>query len=344
MHQSKVVWRANPDISFPYAQQSNEADTIKANGEAPDLSSGISNEIAVPLQEQAVAQDNAAQGADQAAADQASAQAATQAQAQENMARNAAIVSETFAALKSSLLSEQTLSDRTHSQLESEITDNERLANDARAEQFATEQQLAAYAQEQSRAAQAQAQAQSQAQAQATSQGYPGQVAPPSAPNQAPGHSYNQAPNQAYNQALSQGFGSQAPNQMGYAPNQSWQAPVQGQMQMAPAAMQAAPAAPAPVAAQSALVGGAPSRPDADVYVQPDSSITYLENMMRFLNSKGLRVATYHPAWQYQPNDIILMPYAPYPMPSNRTFVMTNDKKAVWNFLKSEFASRGIAL
>lgn len=349
MHQSKVVWRANPDISFPYAQQSDEADTIKANGVAQDLSSGISNESAVPLQEQAVAQDNAAQGADQAAA-----QAAAQAQAQENMARNAAIVSETFAALKSSLLSEQTLSDRTHSQLESEITDNERLANDARAEQFATEQQLAAYAQEQSRAAQAQAQpqtmaqpqahAQSQPQAQASSQGYPGQVAPPYVPNQAHGASYNQAPNQAYNQAFSQGFGSQAPNQMGYVPNQSWQAPVQGQMQMAPAAMQAAPAAPAPVAAQSAPVGGAPSRPDADVYVQPDSSITYLENMMRFLNSKGLRVATYHPAWQYQPNDIILMPYAPYPMPSNRTFVMTNDKKAVWNFLKSEFASRGIAL
>lgn len=345
MHQSKVVWRANPDISFPYAQQSDEADTIKANGVAQDLSAGISNESAVPLQEPAVAQDNAAQGADQAAAQAA-------AQAQENMARNAAIVSETFAALKSSLLSEQTLSDRTHSQLESEITDNERLANDARAEQFATEQQLAAYAQEQSRAAQAQAQpqtlaqahAQSQPQAQAPSQGYPGQVVPPYAPNQAPGHSYNQAPNQAYNQATSQGFGSQSPNQMGYVPNQSWQAPVQGQMQMAPAAMQAAPAAPAPVAAQSAPVGGAPSRPDADVYVQPDSSITYLENMMRFLNSKGLRVATYHPAWQYQPNDIILMPYAPYPMPSNRTFVMTNDKKAVWNFLKSEFASRGIAL
>ena len=345
MHQSKVVWRANPDISFPYAQQSDEADTIKANGVDPDLSSGISNESAVPLQEQAVAQDNSAQGADQAAA-----QAAAQAQAQENMARNAAIVSETFAALKSSLLSEQTLSDRTHSQLESEITDNERLANDARAEQFATEQQLAAYAQEQSRAAQAQAQpqtlaqpqahAQSQPQAQAPSQGYPGQVAPPYAPNQA----YNQAPNQAYNQASSQGFGSQAPNQMGYVHNHSWQAPVQGQMQMAPAAMQAAPAAPAPVAAQSTPVGGAPIRPDADVYVQPDSSITYLENMMRFLNSKGLRVATYHPAWQYQPNDIILMPYAPYPMPSNRTFVMTNDKKAVWNFLKSEFASRGIAL
>lgn len=358
MHQSKVVWRANPDISFPYAQQSDEADTIKANGVATDLSSGISNEIAVPLQEQAVAQDNAAQGADQAAADQASAQAAAQAQAQENMALNAAIVSETFAALKSSLLSEQTLSDRTHSQLESEITDNERLANDARAEQFATEQQLAAYAQEQSRAAQAQAQAQtlaqtqahaqSQAQAQDPSQGYPGQVAPPYAPNQAQIQAYNQAPNQAYNQASNQGFGSQAPNQMGYVPNQSWQAPVQGQMQMAPAAMQAAPAAlapaPAPVAAPSAPVGGAPSRPDADVYVQPDSSITYLENMMRFLNSKGLRVATYHPAWQYQPNDIILMPYAPYPMPSNRTFVMTNDKKAVWNFLKSEFASRGIAL
>ena len=349
MHQSKVVWRANPDISFPYAQQSDEADTIKANGVAQDLSSGISNESAVPLQEQAVAQDNAAQGAELSAA-----QAAAQAQAQENMARNAAIVSETFAALKSSLLSEQTLSDRTHSQLESEITDNERLANDARAEQFATEQQLAAYAQEQSRAAQAQAQpqtmaqpqahAQSQPQAQASSQGYPGQVAPPYAPNQAHGASYNQAPNQAYNQASSQGFGSQAPNQMGYVHNQSWQAPVQGQMQMAPAAMQAAPAAPAPVAAQSAHVGGAPSRPDADVYVQPDSSITYLENMMRFLNSKGLRVATYHPAWQYQPNDIILMPYAPYPMPSNRTFVMTNDKKAVWNFLKSEFASRGIAL
>ena len=347
MHQSKVVWRANPDISFPYAQQSDEADTIKANGVDPDLSSGISNESAVPLQEPAVAQDNAAQGADQAAA-----QAAAQAQAQENMARNAAIVSETFAALKSSLLSEQTLSDRTHSQLESEITDNERLANDARAEQFATEQQLAAYAQEQSRAAQAQAQpqtlaqahAQSQAQAQAPSQGYLGQVAPPYAPNQAQIQAYNQAPNQAYNQASSQGFGSQAPNQMGYVPNQSWQAPVQGQMQMAPAAMQAAPAAPAPVAAKSAPVGGAPIRPDADVYVQPDSSITYLENMMRFLNSKGLRVATYHPAWQYQPNDIILMPYAPYPMPSNRTFVMTNDKKAVWNFLKSEFASRGIAL
>lgn len=352
MHQSKVVWIANPDISFPYAQQSDEADTIKANGVAQDLSSGISNESAVPLQEPPVAQDNAAQGAELSAA-QAAAQA--QAQAQENMARNAAIVSETFAALKSSLLSEQTLSDRTHSQLESEITDNERLANDARAEQFATEQQLAAYAQEQSRAAQAQAQpqtlaqpqahAQSQAQVlQAPSQGYPGQVAPPYAPSQAPGHSYNQAPNQSYNQAFSQGFGSQAPNQMGYVHNQSWQAPVQGQMQMAPAAMQAAPAAPAPVAAQSAPAGGAPSRPDADVYVQPDSSITYLENMMRFLNSKGLRVATYHPAWQYLPNDIILMPYAPYPMPSNRTFVMTNDKKAVWNFLKSEFASRGIAL
>ena len=82
MHQSKVVWRANPDISFPYAQQSDEADTIKANGVAPDLSAGISNESAVPLQEVAVAQDNAAQGAELSAA-----QAAAQAQAQENMAR-----------------------------------------------------------------------------------------------------------------------------------------------------------------------------------------------------------------------------------------------------------------
>ena len=88
-----------------------------------------------------------------------------------------------------------------------------------------------------------------------------------------------------------------------------------------------------------------PLRPDeGDLYVMPDGAISYLDNMLAFFQRKGLRVMYYNPGYSYRPSDIILLPYAPHPLPSTCTLVLDNNKRRTWDFLKLVFAARGITL
>lgn len=99
------------------------------------------------------------------------------------------------------------------------------------------------------------------------------------------------------------------------------------------------------VAAPMVAWGGQlPLRPQADIYVWPDGSITYLNNMLSYFQRKGLSVMYYNPGFSYQPQDIIMLPFAPQPVPSNFTLVLDNNKRRTWEFLKQAFAARGIAL
>lgn len=121
------------------------------------------------------------------------------------------------------------------------------------------------------------------------------------------------------------------------------------QPQVQPQPMAQAPAAPqAPVSMVAAPMvawgGQLPLRPQADIYVWPDGSITYLNNMLSYFQRKGLSVMYYNPGFSYQPQDIIMLPFAPQPVPSNFTLVLDNNKRRTWEFLKQAFAARGIAL
>lgn len=108
-----------------------------------------------------------------------------------------------------------------------------------------------------------------------------------------------------------------------------------------PAALQAPVATPSP---QWSLQQR-PLRPDeGDLYVMPDGAISYLDNMLAFFQRKGLRVMYYNPGYSYRPSDIILLPYAPHPLPSTCTLVLDNNKRRTWDFLKLVFAARGITL
>ena len=109
---------------------------------------------------------------------------------------------------------------------------------------------------------------------------------------------------------------------------------------------QATSQAPAPMVAAPMVAWGGqlPLRPQADIYVWPDGSITYLNNMLSYFQRKGLSVMYYNPGFSYQPQDIIMLPFAPQPVPSNFTLVLDNNKRRTWEFLKQAFAARGIAL
>lgn len=109
---------------------------------------------------------------------------------------------------------------------------------------------------------------------------------------------------------------------------------------------QTAPLAPASMVAAPMVAWGGqlPLRPQADIYVWPDGSITYLNNMLSYFQRKGLSVMYYNPGFSYQPQDIIMLPFAPQPVPSNFTLVLDNNKRRTWEFLKQAFAARGIAL
>ena len=124
---------------------------------------------------------------------------------------------------------------------------------------------------------------------------------------------------------------------------------IQPQPQVQPQPMNQAPAAlQAPVSMVAAPMvawgGQLPLRPQADIYVWPDGSITYLNNMLSYFQRKGLSVMYYNPGFSYQPQDIIMLPFAPQPVPSNFTLVLDNNKRRTWEFLKQAFAARGIAL
>ena len=114
----------------------------------------------------------------------------------------------------------------------------------------------------------------------------------------------------------------------------------------APAPMAAAPMVAAPMVAAPMVAWGGqlPLRPQADIYVWPDGSITYLNNMLAYFQRKGLSVMYYSPGFSYQPQDIIMLPFAPQPVPSNFTLVLDNNKRRTWEFLKQAFAARGIAI
>ncbi len=113
-----------------------------------------------------------------------------------------------------------------------------------------------------------------------------------------------------------------------------------------PPQVQPAPQAPVSMVAAPMVAWGGqlPLRPQADIYVWPDGSITYLNNMLSYFQRKGLSVMYYNPGFSYQPQDIIMLPFAPQPVPSNFTLVLDNNKRRTWEFLKQAFAARGVAL
>lgn len=101
-----------------------------------------------------------------------------------------------------------------------------------------------------------------------------------------------------------------------------------------------------PIAPSTMVLWGQelPLRQDGDIYVMPDGSITYLGNMLSYFQRLGLKVVYYSPGFSYQPQDIILLPFAPNPLPSQFTLVLNNNKRRTWEFLKWAFAQRGITL
>lgn len=119
-------------------------------------------------------------------------------------------------------------------------------------------------------------------------------------------------------------------------------ATAQGQPQAAPVQAQAAAAqAGTPMVAWG---GQRPLRPQADIFVWPDESVSYLASMLDYFIRKGLSVMYYNPGFSYLPQDIIMLPFAPKPVPSRYTLVLNNNKRRTWEFLKQAFAARGIAL
>ncbi len=119
-------------------------------------------------------------------------------------------------------------------------------------------------------------------------------------------------------------------------------ATAQGQPQAAPVQAQAAAAqAGTPMVAWG---GQRPLRPQADIFVWPDESVSYLASMLDYFIRKGLSVMYYNPGFSYLPQDIIMLPFAPKPVPSRYTLVLDNNKRRTWEFLKQAFAARGIAL
>ena len=114
-------------------------------------------------------------------------------------------------------------------------------------------------------------------------------------------------------------------------------ATAQGQPQAAPVQAQAG----TPMVAWG---GQRPLRPQADIFVWPDESVSYLASMLDYFIRKGLSVMYYNPGFSYLPQDIIMLPFAPKPVPSRYTLVLNNNKRRTWEFLKQAFAARGIAL
>ena len=92
------------------------------------------------------------------------------------------------------------------------------------------------------------------------------------------------------------------------------------------------------------LPNGLTYRPDADLYIMIDQRFDYLQNLMKTLAVRGIRIMLFNNMCLYDRNDIILLPYRFDPLPSDHVFVYGADKQSLWKWLKAEFSFRNINL
>ncbi len=310
MPKTRTTWTVNSAVKFALTPENRPQGATAADASAASASNAAPDNGAVAPAPHAPADDAAAA---------------------ERAAQQARMVHESYEALRSTLLSEQSKNDQRRTQVESELD-----ATNLKIK----ETQSAIYDLERTPVAPP--------------------VAPPAASQVAPQPAGRAAaPLPAGTSAASL---PSAPNPYARGPQLQPERPAQTWQQRAPrmapqpqrrgaAPYPTAPQSPAalqaPVAAPSSQwsMQQRPLRPDeGDLYVMPDGAISYLDNMLAFFQRKGLRVMYYNPGYSYRPSDIILLPYAPHPLPSTCTLVLDNNKRRTWDFLKLVFAARGITL
>ena len=312
MPKTRTTWTVNPAVKFALTPEDRPQSAVDADASAANASGAAPDSGAVAPAPQAPADDAAAA---------------------ERAAQQARMVHESYEALRSTLLSEQSKNDQRRTQVESELD-----ATNLKIK----ENQSAIYDLERTPVAPPVPAPQPVPQAVPQSAPQPADraAAPlPSAPNPyARGPQLQpERPAQTWQQHAA--HTAPQPQRRGAAPYPT--APQQ------PVAPQSPAVAQAPVAAPSSQwsLQQRPLRPDeGDLYVMPDGAISYLDNMLAFFQRKGLRVMYYNPGYCYRPSDIILLPYAPHPLPSTCTLVLDNNKRRTWDFLKLVFAARGITL
>ena len=342
MPKTRTTWTVNPAVKFALTPENRPQGAAAAD--ATDAGSATDAATAAP--------DNGAVApAPHAPADDAA--------AAERAAQQARMVHESYEALRSTLLSEQSKNDQRRTQVESELD-----ATNLKIK----ENQSAIYDLERTPVAPPVAPpAASQVAQQPVAPSAPApQPVPQAVPQSAPqpagraaaplpagttAASLPSAPNpyargsQLQPERPAQTWQQRAPR-MAPQPQRRGAAPYPTAPQQ-PVAPQPPAVAQAPVAAPSQQwsLQQRPLRPDeGDLYVMPDGAISYLDNMLAFFQRKGLRVMYYNPGYSYRPSDIILLPYAPHPLPSTCTLVLDNNKRRTWDFLKLVFAARGITL
>ena len=336
MPKTRTTWTVNPAVKFALTPENRPQGATAAD--ATDAGSATDAATAAP-------DSGAVAPAPQAPADAAA--------AAERAAQQARMIHESYEALRSTLLSEQSKNDQRRTQVESELD-----ATNLKIK----ETQSAIYDLERTPVAPPVAPP-------AASQVAQQPVAPPApAPQPVPQAVPQSAPQPADRAAAPLPAGTSAaplpsaPNPYARGPQLQPERPAQTWQQRAahtapqpqrrgaapyPTAPQPPAVAQAPVAAPSSQwsMQQRPLRPDeGDLYVMPDGAISYLDNMLAFFQRKGLRVMYYNPGYCYRPSDIILLPYAPHPLPSTCTLVLDNNKRRTWDFLKLVFAARGITL
>lgn len=328
MPKTRTTWTVNPAVKFALTPENRPQGAAAAD--ATDAGSATDAATAAP-------DSGAVAPAPQAPADDAA--------AAERAAQQARMVHESYEALRSTLLSEQSKNDQRRTQVESELDATNLKIKENQSAIYDLERTPVAPSVVPPSAPASQSVPQPAVRAAA-----PLQAGTPAAPQPSAPNPYVRGP-QLQPERPAQTWQQRAPR-MAPQPQRDAatpyptapQPPVVPQQPVAPLS-QAAPQAPVATPSQQWSLQQRPLRPDeGDLYVMPDGAISYLDNMLAFFQRKGLRVMYYNPGFSYRPSDIILLPYAPHPLPSTCTLVLDNNKRRTWDFLKLVFAARGITL
>ena len=78
---------------------------------------------------------------------------------------------------------------------------------------------------------------------------------------------------------------------------------------------------------------------DADLFIDLTSNIEYIPNLIKFLQSKGLRVASFDDSFSYKDSDVILALKKSDDL-KGRFCAITPDKAPLWAFLKEVFQGK----
>lgn len=324
MPKTRTTWTVNPAVKFALTPENRPQGAAAAD--ATDAATATPDTGAPAPAPQAPAED---------------------ATAAERAAQQARMIHESYESLRSTLLSEQSKNDQRRTQVESELDATNLKIKETQSAIYDLERTPVAPSVVPPSAPASQSVLQTVPQSApqpAVRAAAPLQAGTPAAPQPSAPNPYVRGP-QLQPEHPAQTWQQRAahtapqPQRGGAAPYPT--APQQPVAPQSPAALQAPVATPSP---QWSLQQR-PLRPDeGDLYVMPDGAISYLDNMLAFFQRKGLRVMYYNPGYSYRPSDIILLPYAPHPLPSTCTLVLDNNKRRTWDFLKLVFAARGITL